>query len=66
MTLLDLEYIFRPQTAEGTSSRLYFMLKDGNHKIIERHPADDQAGLLPMLDNFQYASTEGRCPRFYK
>jgi hypothetical protein len=65
MTLQDLEYIFQPQTAEGTS-RLYFMLKDDLHKLIERHPADDLEGLLPMLDSFHYAGAPARVPRFHK
>jgi hypothetical protein len=65
MTLEDLQYIFKDQIEEGTE-KLYFMLVENNLQLINRHPADDLAGLLPMLDNFQYASTEGRCPRFYK
>jgi hypothetical protein len=65
MTLEDLEYIFKPQIEEGTT-KLYFMLIDGEHKVIERHDASDMVSLVPMLDNFQYAGTEGRMPRFVK
>jgi hypothetical protein len=63
MILEDLEYIFKPQINEGTTS-LYFMLIDGDHKLIQRHPASDIASLVPVLDNFQYAGTVERMPRF--
>jgi len=61
----DLEYIFRPQMAEGTT-KLYFMLVDGEHTVIERHPADALSELLPMLDSFQYAGIVERMPKFVK
>jgi hypothetical protein len=64
MILEDLEYIFKPQIEEGTT-KLYFMLIDDNHKIIERHPAGDLEGLLPMLNHFQYANSY-IMPRFAK
>ena len=52
MTLEDLHYIFEYQIEEGTE-KLYFMLTDGDsHPLIQRHPSDDLAGLLPMLDSF--------------
>ena len=63
MILEDLEYIFKPQVVEGTTS-LYFMLIDGDHKSIQRHSSDDMASLLPMLDSFQYGGTVERMPRF--
>lgn len=66
MTFEDLEYIFQNQIEEG-SEKLYFMLKDGDDMtIIERHPADDLAGLLPMLDSFHYAGSGAGMPRFTK
>ena len=65
MIIDDLEYIFKPQINEGTT-KLYFMLIDDEHKVIERHPADDLEGLLPMLDSFQYAGNEGNVPRFVR
>ena len=66
MTLDDLEHIFQNQIEEGTE-KLYFMLADGDRlPLVQRHPADDLAGLLPMLDSFQYTGTEGRMPRFTK
>lgn len=63
MILEDLEYIFKPQIDEGTTS-LYYMLVDGDHKLIQRHPADDVQSLLPMLDCFQYDGTVEKMPRF--
>lgn len=65
MILEDLEHIFKPQVDEGTT-KLYFMLIDGDHKLMERHPADDIKSLIPMLSCFQYAGTEIRIPRFVK
>jgi hypothetical protein len=65
MTLEDLEYIFEYQIEEGTE-KLYFMLKDGDRlPLIQRHPSDDLAGLLSMLDSFQYAGNNDM-PRFTK
>jgi len=46
--------------------KLWFMLRDGDHQMIERHPADDLAGLLPMLDSFRYAGSIDNVPRFVK
>ena len=63
MILEDLEHIFKNQVNEGTDS-LYFMLIDGDHKLIQRHPSNDMTSLLPMLDSFQYAGTQDRIPRF--
>jgi hypothetical protein len=66
MTLEDLQYIFDRQIEDGTE-KLYFMLVDGDRlPMVERHPAEDLEGLLPMLDNFVYAGTEARIPRFTK
>ena len=65
MILEDLEYIFKPQVNEGTT-KLYFMLVDGEHKVMERHNASDIESLVPMLDSFQYAGIENRIPRFVK
>jgi len=65
MILDDLKHIFQPQIAEGTT-QLYFMLIDGEHKVIERHAADDIESLVPMLGSFQYNGTEARIPRFIK
>lgn len=65
MRLEDLQYIFEYQIEEGTE-KLYFMLIDGDSfPVIERHPAEDLEGLLPMLDNFQYDGRPG-LPRFRK
>jgi hypothetical protein len=72
MTLEDLEYIFQNQIEEGTE-RLYFMLiddvdpvTDKQTIVIERHPADDLEGLLPMLSSFEYAGSGAGMPRFTK
>ena len=65
MTLEDLQHIFQKQIAEGTK-KLYFMLIDGDAMpVVERHPAEDLAGLLPMLSHFQYHGDE-LMPRFVK
>jgi hypothetical protein len=65
MILEDLEHIFKPQIDEGTTS-LYFMLIDGDYKLIQRHMSTDLETLLPMLDSFQYSGTVARIPRFMK
>ncbi len=65
MTLEDLQHIFEYQIEEGTE-KLYFMLTDGDcHPLIQRHPADKLADLLPMLDSFQYTG-HNVMPRFAK
>lgn len=63
MILEDLEYIFKNQIDEGTTS-LYYMLVVGEYKLIQRHPSDDMTALLPMLDSFQYGGTINKMPRF--
>jgi len=66
MIIEDLEHIFQNQIEEGTE-KLYFMLTDGAClPLIQRHPADDLAGLLPMLDSFHYAGSGAGMPRFKK
>ena len=66
MTLDDLQHIFDHQIEAGTE-RLYFMLVDGDRlPVVERHPAEDLAGLLPMLDCFHYADSDAGMPRFVK
>ena len=66
MTIEDLEHIFEYQIEEGTE-KLYFMLKDGDAMpTIQRYPANELAGLLPMLDSFHYAGSGAGMPRFTK
>jgi hypothetical protein len=66
MTLEDLQHIFDRQIEEGTE-KLYFMLVDGDRlPVVERHPSNDLAGLLPMLDSFEYAGAPAGMPRFKK
>lgn len=65
MILEDLEHIFKPQIDEGTTN-LYFMLIDGDHKVILRQESNELVTLLPLLDSFQYSGTETRMPRFTK
>jgi hypothetical protein len=65
MTLEDLQYIFDHQIEEGTE-KLYFMLVDGDRlPVVQRHPAEDLAGLLPMLSSFEYTG-HNVMPRFKK
>ena len=65
MTLEDLQHIFDRQIEDGTE-KLYFMLVDGDRlPVVQRHPADDLVGLLPMLSHFQYHGNE-LMPRFRK
>ena len=65
MTIEDLQHIFEYQIEEGTEN-LYFMLTDGERlPLIQRHPADKLADLLPMLDSFQYTG-HNVMPRFAK
>jgi hypothetical protein len=67
MTIEDLEHIFKPQIDSGIPEvLLWFMLQDGEHKVVERHKSTDLSGLLPMLDSFQYAGSAGNMPRFTK
>ena len=68
MTLEDLQHIFKDQLSvpNVTAQKLYFMLLDGEHRVIERHPAADIEALLPMLDSFQYSGSQGGMPRFSK
>ena len=68
MILEDLQHIFSTQieSCRATDTPLWFMLQDGDHLMIQRHPADDLAGLLNLLDCFQYAGNEANIPRFTK
>jgi hypothetical protein len=62
----DLKYIFKPQLDEGTT-KLYFILIDGLTAQIQRHPADDLDGLVPLLDNFRFVGYKpGNLARFEK
>ena len=66
MTIEDLEHIFDHQIEAGTE-KLYFMLADGDRlPVVQRHPADDLAVLLPMLSSFEYAGSGAGMPRFTK
>jgi hypothetical protein len=66
MTLKDLQHIFDRQIEDGTE-KLYFMLADGDRlPVVERHPSNDLAGLLPMLSSFEYAGSGAGMPRFQK
>ena len=66
MTLEDLQHIFDRQIEDGTKM-LFFMLVDGAAMpVILRHPAEDLAGLLPILSSFQYAGAPAGMPRFQK
>ena len=66
MTLDDLQHIFDRQIEDSTE-KLYFMLADGDRlPVVERHPSNDLAGLLPMLSSFEYAGSGAGMPRFQK
>jgi hypothetical protein len=67
----DLQYIFKSQIDAGNNAGIkdmlmWFMLTDGKHTKIDRHPMDDLDGLLPMLSSFQYTGNEANMPRFSK
>jgi hypothetical protein len=64
MTLDDLKYVFRDQLI--VEKKLYFMLVDGDHKVVERHDATKLEELLPMLSCFEYWGDAGNMPRFVK
>lgn len=68
MILEDLQHIFRAQIEQCSASdtKLWFMLQDGDHCMIERHPANDLDGLLPLLSSFQYNGNDANIPRFVK
>lgn len=68
MNIEDLQHIFKPQLDQIKDSdvKLFYMLVDGDHTLIDRYPADDLENLLIMLDCFQYNGSEGGIPRFVK
>jgi len=61
----DLEYIFKNQIAAG-ETKLYFMLVDGEHKTVGRHPVETMEELIPMLGCFEYQGNANLMPRFAK
>lgn len=67
MDINDLIHIFKPQIDKSTDPvSLYFMLIDGDYKVVERHQSDDMVGLLPLLESFYYNGSYGNIPRFIK
>ena len=68
MNIEDLRHIFKPQLDQiaGSDVKLFYMLVDGEKKLVDRHSADDLENLLTTLDNFQYNGSEGGIPRFVK
>ena len=70
MNIEDLEYIFKDQidSMQGLDKPipLYFMLVDGDSKLVHRHSHEDLESLLLMLDSFQYAGSDNVIPRFVK
>jgi len=65
VTVEDLKFIFKKQIDEGTEE-LYYMLVDGDYKLVQRHLANDMESLLPLLDNFIWDDTYETMPRFVK
>ena len=61
----DLRQIFKKQMDEGTT-KLYFILIDGDYKVLERHPLNEMESLLPLLSAFQYVGFKDTVPRFSK
>ena len=51
---------------QGGDVKLFYMLVDGDHKLIDRHSANDLENLLTTLDSFQYNGSENGIPRFVK
>lgn len=65
MNKQDIEHIFQTQINLGTD-KIWFMLCDGDYKVIERHNVDDIENLVFTLDNFQYSGNDNNMPRFVK
>jgi len=70
MNIEDLQHIFKDQidSMQGLDKPipLYFMLVDGDSKLMQRRSHEDLESLLPMLDSFQYAGSDNEIPRFVK
>ena len=65
MNIHDLHHIFKDQISVG-EEKLYFMIIDGDHTVIERHTFADINNLIPMLDCFDYVGNDAGMPRFAK
>lgn len=66
MTLDDLEHIFKPQLEQGGSAPLFWMIQEGNTKIIERGDRLALDDLAVGLGAFTYNGTIAGMPRFVK
>lgn len=68
MNLEDLQHIFKPQLEQSQDQNilLFYMLNDGDHMVINRHPATDMESLLPLLSSFEYRGSDANIPRFVK
>lgn len=70
MNIEDLQHIFKDQIDSmqyfDKPIPLWFMLVDGDSKLMHRHSHEDLESLLPMLDSFQYAGSDNVIPRFTK
>jgi hypothetical protein len=67
MTTDDLIHIFQEQMSAQSPCLLHFVLVDGDHETIGRHPSDDMDTLLLTLDCcFQYDGIKSGLPRFKK
>jgi hypothetical protein len=70
MNLQDLEHIFRFQTTATEdytpTDILDYVMFEGQDKIPKTHPAKDIAGLVALLDNFQFEGYRDRTPLFIK
>jgi hypothetical protein len=71
MIVEDLEHIFRfqlhPDKPEEREEKLYYMMIEGNTKIIDRFDYNEGLDkLLPALDNFVFEGYKDRMPVFIK
>jgi hypothetical protein len=71
MTLEDLQHIFSQQIesakeANISDTKLYYILVDGEFKMVDRHPMNKLEELLPVLSSFQYVGSSNNMPRFIK
>lgn len=71
MTLEDLKHIFSPQIEAAKAANipdinLYYILVEGEFKMVDRHPMNTIEELLPVLSSFQYVDSSNNMPRFIK
>jgi len=65
MTLTDLKTIFQPQLDHHVDD-VYYLLIDGEYKLVEKTPVIELSTLIPMLECFIPDGYIGNMPRFRK